>query len=171
VDVLFDGAIHAHYGQFYVESSNEAGNDGDPIACFRAQANGICGAAVAGMLFLITGLHTGDVALRIERHDAEPPLGDEWEDVVEVSLLPRSDEVALVQWAAEARWRLELSAIDYRVRYSATGMDEANRTDTTLDGEPLIDRHLMQAWPAQPKPDRVLRQTSDLAAYWHTAWR
>jgi hypothetical protein len=91
--------------------------------------------------------------------------------VVEVSLLPRSDEVALVQWAAEARWRLELSAIDYRVRYSATGMDEANRTDTTLDGEPLIDRYLMQAWPAQPEPDRVLRQTSDLAAYWHTAWR
>jgi hypothetical protein len=46
------------------------------------QVNGLCGAAVPGMLYLTTGLHTGNVELTVEVLDAEPPVGDEWEEVV-----------------------------------------------------------------------------------------
>lgn len=57
-----------HYGQLYVESSE---NSADLHECFAGQRNGLCGAAVPGKLFLITGLHTGKVGhLRSRRRQA-----------------------------------------------------------------------------------------------------
>lgn len=163
--VLFDGELHVHYGQMYVMSSDDA--EIDLHDCFTGQSNGLCGAAAPGELFLITGLHTGNVAVTVERHDAEPALDDSWEDVVEASFTPVSAEISLVEWAGQAAWSLELDPIAYRVRYCATGMDEAHDADTRLDGEPLLDRYLLQFWPRTPAPDRVVKQTSQLAAYWH----
>ncbi|MEV7579163.1 hypothetical protein ACIRUY_27950 [Streptomyces erythrochromogenes] len=46
-------------------------------------------------------------------------------------------------------------------------MDEGQRLDTRLSGEPPADRYLLQFWPEPPRADRVLRQTSRKAAYWH----
>ncbi|MEU5099597.1 hypothetical protein [Streptomyces sp. NPDC020996] len=56
---------------------------------------------------------------------------------------------------------------DYRVRYCAKGMDEARRQDTRSSDEPELDCYLLQFWPAPAAPDRVLKQTSAIAAYWH----
>lgn len=58
VRVLMRGDVWVHYGQIYVESGQ-----GSPGLAegFAGQENGLCGGAVAGTLFLITGLHTGDV--------------------------------------------------------------------------------------------------------------
>ena len=36
-----------------------------------------------------------------------------------------------------------------------------------MDGEPLVDRYLLQSRRRQPHPDRVIKQTSAQAAYWH----
>lgn len=162
--LLFDDQLHVHYGQFYVESETFTSNLSESMG---GQSNGLCGAAVPGMLFLITGLHTGTVKLTVELLDAPPPLGDEWEEAVEVSFRPGSESVDLVQWAGEASWPLALTEIDYRVRYCATGMDAARAQDTRLDGEPLVDRYLLQLWPAPAAPDAVIRETSECAAYWH----
>jgi hypothetical protein len=53
---VFDREIHIHYGQFYMESGS--GWPPDPLQeSLGGQANGLCGAAVPGQLFLITGLH------------------------------------------------------------------------------------------------------------------
>ena len=82
-----------------------------------------------------------------------------------------SSKVLLVQWAGEACWPLDLKQVDYRVRYCARGMDAARSADTRLDGKPLLDRYLLQFWPGSVGPDRVVRQTSDVAAYWHRAAR
>src|SRR5215471_20895717 len=98
---------------------------------------------------------------------APAPIGDEWEEVVEASFRPETAGLYLVQWAGEASWTLPLAPIDYRVRYSATGMDRAREQDTLLEGEPLLDRYLLQLWPAPPAPDAVIRETSEQAAYWH----
>jgi hypothetical protein len=87
--------------------------------------------------------------------------------VVEASFRPATAKVALVQWAGEASWPLPLAPIDYRVRYSATGMDRARARDTLLAGEPLLDRYLLQFWPALPAPDAVIYETSRCAAYWN----
>jgi hypothetical protein len=166
VPIVFDQEIHVHYGQFYVESRTDDFFEG-LTGSRGGQANGLCGAAVSGLLFLTTGLHTGHTRVTVEVLDAPAPIGDEWEDVVEASFRPATAKVALVQWAGEASWPLPLAPIDYRVRYSATRMDQAQRRDTLLAGEPVQDRYLLQLWPAPLAPDAVIRQTSRSAAYWH----
>ncbi|MBP2330328.1 hypothetical protein JOF56_010713 [Kibdelosporangium banguiense] len=160
---LFEGDVWVHYGQIYVETAEEFPG---LTECFAGQRNGLCGAAVPGHLFLITGLHTGEVAFAVEVHESVPALDESWQDVVEVSFRPEG-EAALVQWAGENSWPLDLAETDYRVRYCGKGMDQANRKDTVLDDEPVIDRYLLQFWPAPPAPDQVVRQTSEVAAYWH----
>lgn len=162
---LFTGEVHVHYGQVYVESGDELVSE--LPESFTGQANGLCGAAQPGSLFLITGLHTGDVGFAVELHDGEPPVDDSWEEIVEASFRPTASRVSLVQWAGEASWGLDLAQTDYRVRYCATGMQEAREQDTRLDDEPMFDRYLLQFWPAAPAPDRVVKQTAETAAYWH----
>ena len=165
VPIVFDREIHVHYGQFYVESS---GWPADPLnESLGGQANGLCGAAVPGQLFLITGLHTGSTRVTVEVLDAPAPIGDEWEDMVEASFRPMGAKVFLLQWGGETAGLLPLAPVDYRVRYSATGMDRARQKDTLLAGEPPLDRYLLQLWPAPPAADAVIRETSRCAAYWH----
>jgi hypothetical protein len=160
------GEVHVHYGQIYVESDPDSYGPGLAEA-FAGQSAGLCGAALPGTLWLHTGLHTGRVGFTVEVHEQAPPVDQAWEDVVEVSFRPASARNALVQWAGEASWELGLEEVDYRVRYCARGMDEARRKDTRLDEEPQLDCYLLQFWPAPPAADRVLKQTSAIAAYWH----
>ncbi|MFF7649954.1 hypothetical protein ACFZCY_08850 [Streptomyces sp. NPDC007983] len=160
------GEVHVHYSQIYVESDPGSANP-DLFEAFAGQSGGLCGAAVPGVLWLTTGLHTGNVGFVVEVHDEAPPLDPVWEDVVEVSFRPVSERTSLVQWAAEAAWDLNLAPTDYRVRYCARGMDEGRELDTRVAGEPPADSYLLQFWPAPPRPDRVVRQTSRIAANWH----
>ncbi|MFJ6852905.1 hypothetical protein ACIQM3_20615 [Streptomyces sp. NPDC091271] len=162
-----EGEVHVHYGQIYVESDPDSSGP-DLAASFAGQSAGLCGAAMPGTLWLTTGLHTGSVRFTVEVHDQAPPLLDPvWEEGVEVSFRPVSAGSMLVQWAGEASWELDLEETDYRVRYCAKGMDEAHQQAARLDDERQLDRYLLQFWPAPPAPDRVLRQTSANAAYWH----
>ncbi|MFQ6397983.1 hypothetical protein ACLMAJ_31645 [Nocardia sp. KC 131] len=162
-----DGEVGVSYGQIYVESDPR--DNGRPMhEAFAGQSVGLCGAAVPGALFLRTGLHTGDVGFTVEVRGQAPPLDPAWEDVVEVSFYPLSDQSFLAQWAGEDSWELDLKeGLDYRVRYCAQGMDQAREKDVRLDDEPLQDRYLLQFWPAPPEPDRIVRQTSQVAAYAH----
>ncbi|MCC8243294.1 hypothetical protein [Saccharothrix luteola] len=158
------GTAWVHYGQITVETGTDVFGLGE---CFGGQVNGLCGAAIPGGLFLFTGLHTGDVAFTAELHDQPPPVGDEWEDVVEVSFRPEGP-AALVSWAGEEWWPLDgLAEVDYRVRYCAVGMDEGHRMDNRSEDEPTVERYLLQFWPAPPEPDRIVKQTSAQAAHWH----
>ncbi|NJQ15177.1 hypothetical protein HCN52_09505 [Streptomyces bohaiensis] len=163
--VPVSGQVYVHYSQIYVESEPEGGPPPMDEA-FAGQRSGLCGAAVPGALWLITGLHTGRLGFVVEIHDEEPPLDPTWEDVVEVSFRPQSDRSLLVQWAGEAVWELGLDRTDHRVRYCARGMDEGNRLDTAVD-EPAPDSYLLQFWSAPPRSDRVIRQTSRYAASRH----
>lgn len=161
---VLSGEVHVRYGQIYVESA-VWGFAMDEY--FAGQSNGLCGAGAPGGLFLNTGLHTGNVGFTVEVHDEEPPMDDSWEDVVEAPFRPVSAETLLVEWAGEDSWELDLREIDYRVRYSAVGMDAARGLDTRGQEDPGHDAYLLQFWPAEPSPDHVIRQTSDIAAYWH----
>jgi hypothetical protein len=163
---LFSDEPHVHYGQIYVHSDVDSSTILED--CFAGQDSGLCGASVPGTLFLITGLHTGKVGFTVEWHAAEPPLDDAWEDVVEASFQPESARVVLREWGGGA-WELDLPKLAYRVRYCASGMDEGHAADTRMDGEPLIDRYLLQFWPSSVTEGRVVRQTSKYAAYWHEA--
>ncbi|RZU51312.1 hypothetical protein EV385_3127 [Krasilnikovia cinnamomea] len=165
--VLFDGQVNVHYRFINVHGvEDEPGSESDDHR--RGQRNGLCGAAVPGMLHLVTGLHTGDVGFRIELHSTEPPLSDTWEEAVEVSFHASTDEMGL--HAFDDLYEFTLPPGDYRVRYCARGMQQGHDEDTLAGDEP-IDFYLLQFWPGSPAPDRILRQTSDAAAYWHREGR
>ncbi|MEV0795279.1 hypothetical protein [Kribbella sp. NPDC050459] len=162
---MMSGAAWVSYAQIYVESAPDSSDLGE---CFAGQRNGLCGAAVPGKLFLITGLHTGEVGFTVEVHETMPSVEYSAEDVVEAAYRPIGD-AALVTWGGGGGpWRLELEpGVDYRVRYSAWGMDAGHQAGPPMNGEPLVDRYLLQFWPARVAPDRVVKGTSRKAAYWH----
>jgi hypothetical protein len=168
VRTLMRGDVWVHYGQIYVQSGYPDRQVPPPELpeYFAGQQNGLCGAAVPGCLFLITGLHTGTVGFVVELHDHPPALDDSWEEIVEVSFRC-AGEASLLGWAGEWQWPLELIETDHRVRYCATGMDAGRAADTRADDEPQLDHYLLQLWPGPPRPDRIVKQTSAIAAYWH----
>lgn len=162
---LFQGEVVVDYGQAYVMSG---WLPLDPMGvAFPGQVNGLCGAASPGFLFLITGLQTGPVGFTVELHDEEPSIDDLWEDVVEASFRPESETVAVVEWGGEPVVSMVFGVRDFRVRYSASGMDLARSGPSRFRGDPILDRYLLQFWPAPPSADRVVRQASAAAAYWH----
>jgi hypothetical protein len=168
--IVYDGQLRVHYGQAYVMSGDAEHPGAELPACFRGQSNGLVGAAFDGVLVLITGLHTGEVNLRIEVDDDEPPLDPAWEEVVEVSFTARRGDTELRDWDGVTTSQIPLEAESYRVRYSGAGMDAAQRADTLIPGQLPIDSYSLCFWPAPSRPDEVVKQTSQLAAYWHSAW-
>ena len=86
MQTLLDGEVHTDYSQIHVMSGSET--EGDLATAFAAQVNGLCGGASPGFLYLITGLNYGRVGFTVELHDAAPPVGDSWEEIVEVSFNP-----------------------------------------------------------------------------------
>ncbi len=101
VRTLMSGPAQVHYGQIYVESGSEFP---DMTECFGGQCNGLCGAAIPGFLFLITGLHTGYVGFTAELHDEPPPVNEGWQEIVETSFHPMG-EATLVGWAPSGTGR------------------------------------------------------------------
>lgn len=185
MQVLFDGEIDVHYGFIALKPYED---DLPGPESVEGQSNGICGAAVPGVLMMYTGLHTGAVPVRVELHTDAPPVGADWEDVVEVPFeVMDSDEPQDERWAGlepeepapgEPLYEFGLAAFEswqdverptpggYRARWCASGMDAAY-DGTRQHGEPALDRYLLQLWPASPAPDAVLRRSSAAAAARH----
>jgi hypothetical protein len=161
---VLSGEAWVHYAQIYVSSDYEGWPGLDES--FGGQRNGLCGAATPGAMHMITGLHTGEVGFTVEVHDKAPPVDLEWEEIVEVPFCPNGP-ASLSTWGGEDSWDLGLELTDYRVRYCASGMDEGHTADTRPENHPVIDRYLLQFWPDSPRPDEIVKQTSEHAAYWH----
>ena len=160
--------LDVHYGFVDLIPADRQVEDGvDPRG---GQVNGLCGAGNPGVLRMVTGLHTGTVPFDVELLDVEPAVADEWEDVVEVSFTAPDCDYLLVTFDDGADLVLPV-ATSYRARYCATGMDAAHQADVRMPDDPVIDRYLLQLWPAPVRADAVLRQTSEQAAYWHEVAR
>ncbi|MEU8550558.1 hypothetical protein AB0C81_26855 [Streptomyces roseoverticillatus] len=167
---LFSNEFHVDYGQMYIDGRTRTEWDEGPEAglheCFMGQRAGLCGAAVPGYLHLSTGMHTGSVPLAVELHEKEPPLdSDGWEDIVEASFRTAADDTSLISWGGGST-DLGLPSGSYRVRYHCRGMDEAGDSVRRV-GEPVLDEYLLQFWPAPPERDRVVKETTRSATYWH----
>jgi hypothetical protein len=119
---------------------------------------------------MVTGLHTGDVPLRIEWHADEPRLDPEWEDVVEASLDVSSPDGMLSSFEDGAVLVFPQTGW-HRARYCATGMDAGKDLDTPDEGELAPDRYLLQLWPAPATPDEIVKESSAIAGYWHSVAR
>jgi hypothetical protein len=164
----FEGTIHVHYSQAYFIAEPNIGPEMGE--CFRGQVNGLCGAAVPGFLFLVTGLHTGRVGFIVDVLDATPPVEKGWEEIVEASFFVKNgvaDYIGLSEWGGMGLYKIPLAPGNYRVRYCARGMEAARKADVSSESGRVIDSYALMFWPAEPAGDRTIKQTSRIAAYWH----
>jgi len=162
---LFDGDLWVHYGFFSLGSPVESG-DNDFDRSRAGQANGLCGAKEPGVVWCVTGLHTGEVPLLVAWSSVRPPLDPQWEDVVEASVEFSDRDLALTSFDDGVNFAIPERGW-HRVRYCASGMDAGREMDSPDEGESAPDRYLLQLWPADPAPDEVIALGSATAAYWH----
>jgi hypothetical protein len=164
---VVNGPIHVDYGQAYVHDRSKfiehMGNH------FRGQVNGLCGAAVPGTLFMITGLHTGKVGFTVDISDAPQPIDDTWEEIVEAAFLVdvTVDNLALVEWGGSGVYPIPLTPGSYRVRYCASGMQLGHDHGVVFESDDIVDFYALMFWPAEAASDCVIKQTTWTAAYWH----
>jgi len=112
----------------------------------------------------------------VEILDAPARLDEGWEEIVEVSFSPVTTQLCLASCMGEIYDLPDLQQLGVRrVRYSAARMDEARDAEANLverePGAEPLDRYLLQLWPAPPAPDRLIRRSSEIAAYWHGCTR
>ncbi len=164
--VLLDETIETDYGQFDLGwGDGFEGFAGDFDEVFAGQVNGLAGAAHPGGLYLNLARRSGGSPVRIELMDLEPADDEQFEDVVEVSILVGAGaKPGWMTWAGEDGGPLELPPGSYRVRVNARGRD-AGADDEFA--EEAVDFYLIQLWPAESRPDEIARTTSANAAYWH----
>ncbi len=165
--VLLDQVVYTDYGQLTLEWGNDTW-DGDADWFFDHQQNGLVGAADGDNVVILLARRSGGSAVRIVLQESQPPLGKEWEDIVEVSLvLPAGRQMRWASWAGESGGPLAVAPSTYRLRLCARGRD-AGAQDEFADG--VVDTYLVELWPAPAALDAVLRVGSDDARYWHRTW-
>lgn len=158
----FAGVVPVSYSQLLVASGEMEGVE--YLAAVHGQDNGLCGAAVPGFLFLVTGTHTGLVHLTVRELGAAPELTAA-EEIVEVSFSPETPRVSILGWDGERLFQGELSVPSNRVRWSLMSAASAHVTE---DGGPQIEHCLLEFWPAPTSGDAVVRTSTESARYWHS---
>ena len=163
--VVHDGEIDVHYRQFYIEPKESEGIT--PEKAFAGMVNGMCGTLVTNNIYLITGLHTGHVLLKVITYSEVPDLNyDDWEEVVLSIFSCTGDKLVLRKWGGEDVASLQLSQGSYQVIYCANKMAEGSEIDPIVDEE-AIDSYFLGFWPSMVPVDRVIKQTADIARYWN----
>lgn len=163
---IFQGPVKVHFGQIYVLPMDSYGLELDDSFC--GQANGLCGGSISGTLFLITGLHTGEVEFTLEVFDAEPSIDEKWEEIVEVSLDVGEKPISVMNWDGDKVCGIPVTKGCYRVRYCAFDMDLGHES---LGGDGIVDFYHLSIWPSPRADDAVVKQTSHSAHYWHETAR
>lgn len=94
--VLMDEVVETDYGQLdlWFDAVDEADLDGDLDKTFVGQLNGLVGAAVPGHVYVSLARQSGGSPVRVEAWDTEPPMTEDWEDIVEVSTVVGADATA-----------------------------------------------------------------------------
>lgn len=97
--------------------------------------------------------------VKCESLDAEPPLGEEWDDIAEVSAraVAKPVELPISLEGSPTKPNGSLAAdpsVDlWRVRVSACGRYEAAESTGRA-----VERFMIQTWPAEPQAPTVLRE-------------
>ena len=158
---LFSEPVTTHFGQLYLVS---LGCDAlAPELAFAGQRNGLCGGAVKGGLFVAVGMHAGEVMLSVEIC-ASPPQHLYGDEIVEVSCTFFGPHAHVQGWGGEVLGKFPLPAGQYRARYTAGDFGDA---PGRFKDRPITESYCVVLWPEPPRPDAVIRRTTQAAAYWH----
>lgn len=161
---IFNGKFPVCYGQFYFLSTDDW--DGDLMHCFPCQENGLCGVSSKGVVFFITGLHTGNITLKVILHSSEPELDQSKDEIVEASFTVSDLPMKLEAWGGELVKDTELSPGTYRIRYGAKNFGVAEELGKFEEGD--IECYDVDIWPAPYSKDEIIKVTSEQAMYWHS---
>lgn len=112
------------------------------------------------LIQVITGMYGFDLPLTVEILDAEPSADlAAWQEVSEATAVLTGPELYITSVDMNPVDRFPLPAgpdqtSSYRVRVHATGRAEAREAvHVSADkGDPLVERHLIQVWPAPFEP-------------------
>lgn len=164
---IFSGIFPVCYGQFYLLS--DVNWDGDLTHCFSRQQNGLCGVSYQGVVFFITGLHTGNITLNVNSLTTEPKLDKSKEEIVEASFVVSDSAMILEAWGEALKQDTLLPPGEYRIRYSAINFGAAEDLGKFEDGD--IECYDVDIWPAPYAEDKIIKVTSEQAKYWHSEIR
>lgn len=115
-------------------------------------------------VLVLTGAQWGPFSVTTRVLDAPVPVGKEWEDVVEFSLGSRGEVVVTELVNGDPAVVLLTEAGGYRVRVSARGRASENWSeDEDAAMSVPVEHYLVEAWPADPAPPVVIRETSAYA--------
>jgi len=113
-----------------------------------------------------TGAHWGPVEVTSVPLDSAPSLGDDWDEVAEVSVRC-STGLVIAELMGEPALPLCTSGGDYRVRISAAGRARGADLDydelDEVDRAQPVERYLVEAWPSPVAPPVELRSVGDQA--------
>jgi hypothetical protein len=153
--------VHPSHYQYYVRDYD---CDYDPMIAPLEEDGLISVRAARHLVHVRTGMYGFDLPLTVEVLDTEPEVGlAGWQEVSEATAA-LTGQVLIIESILSPRpaERLPLPARpnetrSYRVRVHATGRAEAFKASAIVaeDGDPLIERHLIQLWPAPPGPFRT----------------
>jgi hypothetical protein len=159
----------AGMGQFYVQDGDQA----PPVETWD-QSNGLAFPASVGAVVL-TGEVYGRITVELDlRDDAPDPadLADEWEDVVEISVI--CEEGPLQICDLNQGFVPGLPPLDsqgpgeYRIRVHARGR---NSPGVDADDMPVAqDRYLICCWPAPARLPLAIRLTDQRGLNTRIAW-
>lgn len=116
---------------------------------------------------MIAFIHTGRVHFVVRLHDGRQVVDEGMEEIVEASFAPLASSSTVREWPGSPVCELALNEEAYRVRYSAKNMDAARAMDTLPVGDEPVDAYVLEFWPEPMSPDNIVKQSSEIAAYWH----
>lgn len=121
-------------------------------------------------LLVVTGAYAAPIEVRLEQSDAAPaPLGPEWEDVVELSVRCAAG-IQLAELMGGPRGEVISEPGWHRLRIGARGRDAGEQRGEVGARAKVLERFVIQAWPA-PAADGVTLKATSLRPVDHTAGR
>jgi hypothetical protein len=167
-------ALRVEYRLYYLTGEDSELFHSDEDASDRAFHGNSLAAGGPEHLTVLSGTHTGQIRLTVERCVQEPELlsATGWDTVVDVSLCSTSGKLWLRDGAGEtyeAAGNLAHSGPGwYRVRAQARGRDRGEAEDTP---DTWVEEHLLSIWPAPPEHDVTHRVTDEFGLSWHDPQR
>jgi len=149
--------LYASHHQFYVQDSEPRGAADDP-SFWTKEAYDNRLAVGDGLLAVGTGTY-GFVKVRVEQHDAEPPLElSEWDHVTECALEVRTPFLLIMGCLSQSGLFFEVKPRHYRVRVGHANLGESEQeVPGNWTGE-FNDWYLVQFWPGELSQPNVLKR-------------
>ena len=145
--------VHAEYHLFQIaDPQGPVADDLDASRTGLVSADG-------GAIEVTTGIHTGDVQVRVEPHYQRPEPAEGWEEIAEISCHSPSGELLVTSFMDDPADLPSLASQgpgSYRLRIHAHGRDRAI-DKTTVDE--VVESYLVQSWPASHEGALLVKAT------------